>query len=126
MKEDPAIKFMQSKYKSSQNIGNDKILYKFDDDRYPDTTSNCQNVTYKNVNVTSDNDNILNPPNPNGPTIVDVDVNLEKLKNVNPDENTYDARGTLSLVWCDPRLKFDSKLGKYKLINDESANLTLK
>jgi len=68
----------------------------------------------------------LNPPNPSGPTIVDVDVNLEKLKNVNADENTYDARGTLSLVWCDPRLKFDSKLGKYKLINDESANLTIK
>jgi len=45
MNNDPAIKFMQSKYKLSQNIGNDNIVYKFDDDRYPVTTANCQNVS---------------------------------------------------------------------------------
>lgn len=34
-------------------------------------------------------------------------------------------RGTLSFVWCDPRLKFDPKLGKYQLTNDDAATVLL-
>ena len=30
------------------------------------------------------------------------------------------------MIWCDPRLKFDTSLGKYQLTNDDAASLTLK
>eukprot|EP00341_Mesodinium_pulex_P009325 CAMPEP_0116922250 /NCGR_PEP_ID=MMETSP0467-20121206/22146_1 /TAXON_ID=283647 /ORGANISM="Mesodinium pulex, Strain SPMC105" /LENGTH=66 /DNA_ID=CAMNT_0004600537 /DNA_START=306 /DNA_END=506 /DNA_ORIENTATION=+ len=31
----------------------------------------------------------------------------------------------MSMVWCDPRLKFDPKLGKYQLTNDDAAVMLL-
>lgn len=47
------------------------------------------------------------------------------MKDLNLDKNVWTTRGSLSIVWCDPRLKFDRSFGEYKMYYDDGADLVL-
>jgi hypothetical protein len=47
------------------------------------------------------------PPNPNGPTIVDIGLHVMELTAIDESVNTYSIEGFLDIIWCDPREAFD-------------------
>eukprot|EP00562_Extubocellulus_spinifer_P021137 CAMPEP_0178624048 /NCGR_PEP_ID=MMETSP0698-20121128/7152_1 /TAXON_ID=265572 /ORGANISM="Extubocellulus spinifer, Strain CCMP396" /LENGTH=537 /DNA_ID=CAMNT_0020263149 /DNA_START=61 /DNA_END=1675 /DNA_ORIENTATION=+ len=49
----------------------------------------------------------VTPPNPYGPTIVDIGLYVYEIAKIDPGENSFVMEGFVDLVWCDPRLRFD-------------------
>jgi hypothetical protein len=47
------------------------------------------------------------PPDPNGPTLVDLGLFIIDVSQIHEIDNTFHAQGFMELVWCDPRLAFD-------------------
>ncbi len=52
----------------------------------------------------------VEPPNPAGPTMVDIGLFVMEITEIDPSENTFSMEGFLDLVWCDPRLAFDPEV----------------
>ena len=66
----------------------------------------------------------VNSPNPNGTTKVDIGLYVINISNVNAVETTYRLEGLINLVWCDPRLKNNSKdkqLQKQTYLEEDAA-----
>ena len=49
------------------------------------------------------------PPNKNESTLVDIGLFIIDVSQVDAVENTFRIQALLDLVWCDPRLAFDSQ-----------------
>ena len=49
----------------------------------------------------------LDPPNPNGPTIVGMAFFVNELNDINAVRDDYGFTGYVRTTWCDPRLAFD-------------------
>lgn len=49
----------------------------------------------------------VSPPNPHGPTIVDIGVYIHSIFNLDPGYNTFEMEGYMDLIWCDPHTEFD-------------------
>ena len=47
-------------------------------------------------------------PNPNGPTLVHIGLYVDEITEVDESSNSFKLQGFLDLIWCDPRLAFDS------------------
>jgi hypothetical protein len=47
------------------------------------------------------------PPDPDGPTPVRFGVFVEDLRDIDAVSSSYRLIGTLTVIWCDPRLAFD-------------------
>jgi hypothetical protein len=47
------------------------------------------------------------PPNLDGPTLVDVGLFIEEIAEINEINDSFKIQGFFDLVWCDPRLAFD-------------------
>lgn len=60
-------------------------------------------------------DNVNATPNPYGSVNIDLDVTLNKIKDFDMNQNSFIASGTMNVIWCDSRRKFDKRLGQYKL-----------
>lgn len=52
----------------------------------------------------------IDPPNPNGPVLVDIGIYIHSIFNLDPGYNTFEMEGFLDLIWCDPHTKFDATL----------------
>jgi hypothetical protein len=50
---------------------------------------------------------VVEPPNPNGPTIVGVGFHVNDIRGIDPVNNQFEFRGYIQALWCDPRLAFD-------------------
>ena len=50
----------------------------------------------------------VTPPNPDGPTVVDIGLYVYELADINPADNTYLLEAFFDLTWCDPRLRFNA------------------
>ena len=61
------------------------------------------------------------PPNPNGVTQVDIGLYIIDISNVNSVENTYRLEGSLDLVWCDPRFRFNLQEKQPQIYLEEDA-----
>jgi hypothetical protein len=46
----------------------------------------------------------VTPPNPAGPTVVDIGLSVFEITDVDLDYNTFSMEAFLDLLWCDPRL----------------------
>lgn len=49
----------------------------------------------------------VDPPNPDGATLVDIALHLSEVTDVDANQNTFQLAGFMDLVWCDPREAFD-------------------
>ncbi len=47
------------------------------------------------------------PPNPDGPTLVDLGLFLDEISAINAVDEQFAIEGYLDLLWCDPREAFD-------------------
>jgi hypothetical protein len=52
-------------------------------------------------------DGVVNPPNPDGPTLVEVGLFVIDIDNVDVPRSAFRFEGYAQFVWCDPRLAFD-------------------
>ena len=57
----------------------------------------------------SDDHQFATPPNPEGPTLVDLGLFIVDITRINEVDNTFRIQGYIDLVWCDPRLAFDAE-----------------
>ena len=78
---------------------------------YPDAAgARCKDVEYASrfVNVSNTDGTIFaTPPNPKGPTLVNIGLYINEITGVDEGANSYNMRGLLDMIWCDPRLGFD-------------------
>jgi hypothetical protein len=58
----------------------------------------------------SDESTVTEPPNPNGPTIVGVGFFVNDIRGIDPVQDEFQFRGYVRVLWCDPRLAFDSEI----------------
>jgi len=75
-----------------------------------DSVAACSNVEPPPVadhGLHSDDDRFAMPPNPEGPTLVDLGLFIVDINRIDEVENTFRMQGFVDLVWCDPRLAFD-------------------
>ncbi len=68
----------------------------------------------------------VDPPNSNRVTQVDIGLYVIDISNVNAVENTYRLEGLIDLVWCDPRLKTNSKEKQERIYLEEDADVKIK
>ena len=68
----------------------------------------------------------VDPPNSNGSTRVDIGIYVIDISNVNAVENTYRLEGSIDLVWCDPRLRTNSKEKHDRIYLEEDADVKIK
>ena len=57
--------------------------------------------------VHPENEHFATPPNPAGPTLVDLGLYVIALTNIDPLANTFTIEGYVDLIWCDPREGYD-------------------
>ncbi|CAJ1941217.1 unnamed protein product [Cylindrotheca closterium] len=85
----------------------------------------CANVDYANATyldqvdlhslplnelmIELDHPFFVSPPNPNGPTIVDIGLYIHSIFDLDPGLSTFEMEGYLDLIWCDPHTKFDAE-----------------
>lgn len=70
---------------------------------------------------------VVLPPNPDGPTLVDLGLYIRQITDINEAENHFVVNALMDLVWCDPRLSYDPSHGpdrKIYLEEDAAAKLT--
>ncbi len=67
----------------------------------------------------------VNPPNPDGATLVNIGLYVINISNVNAVENTYRLEGLIDLSWCDPRLKINNEQKHYEIYLEEDAKTKL-
>ncbi|CAJ1941215.1 unnamed protein product [Cylindrotheca closterium] len=95
------------------------------DDEQPKRAGACSNVDYANQTYLAevdphslplnellihlDHPAYVSPPNPDGPTIVDIGLYIHNIFNLDPGLSTFDMEGYLDLIWCDPHTKFDGE-----------------
>lgn len=57
--------------------------------------------------------NILGPPDSDGPVVVDIGFYLSNINFINEGDETFHFEGVLSMHWKDPRLAFDPSVTGY-------------
>ncbi|MCB0224230.1 MAG: hypothetical protein KDI02_11105 [Anaerolineae bacterium] len=66
-----------------------------------------------------ENDEIVfaEPPNPDGPVLVDLGLYIIEITAINIADNTFHIEGFMDLIWCDPRLAYSvSQTGRHEEI----------
>ncbi|KAL3936714.1 MAG: hypothetical protein SGBAC_008033 [Bacillariaceae sp.] len=110
-----------------RSLGSTSSSYDAAEDQ-PQRAGACANVDYANqtylteVDPSSlplnellihlDHPAYVSPPNPNGPTIVDIGLYIHNIFNLDPGKSTFEMEGYLDLIWCDPHTKFEGENGK--------------
>lgn len=62
------------------------------------------------------------PPNPDGPVVVDLGLYIIEITGINIVDNTFHIEGFMDLIWCDPRLAYSaSQTGRHEEIFLEEA-----
>ena len=81
---------------------------------YPDAVgARCSDVDYANKSTTIkvvDGSNMFADPNPNGPTLVNIELYVNEITEVDEGANSFRVQGFLDLIWCDPRLAFNADI----------------
>lgn len=72
-----------------------------------DSIGACPNVEYGD-SVPGGRPTVL-PPNPDGPTLVEVLLFIIAIDQIETDTNSFRFEGYGGLIWCDPRLRFDAE-----------------
>jgi hypothetical protein len=67
----------------------------------PDTQ--CSTPAQSNIQSTN---NILSPPQSDGPTVVDLALEVVELNDIDVLNGRFDVQAYTDLAWCDPRLAF--------------------
>ena len=49
------------------------------------------------------------PPNPDGPTLVDLGLYIIQITDIDELDNTFKLEGFMDLIWCDPSAAYDSQ-----------------
>jgi hypothetical protein len=88
-----------------------------------ESAASCANVAY-GTSATSavhhnseDIEHFAVPPNPSGPTLVDLGLFIEAITDIDPVTNTFRIEGFIDLVWCDAREAFNpDELGWHEKI----------
>lgn len=79
---------------------------------YPEAIgARCADVEYSSQIVaegTMRDVTFVTSPNPNGPTLVHIGLYVDEISEVNEASNSFKLQGFLDLIWCDPRLAFDT------------------
>ncbi len=57
--------------------------------------------------------NILGPPDSDGPVVVDIGFYLSNINFISEADETFHFEGVLSMHWKDPRLAFDPAVTGY-------------
>ncbi|MCB0164438.1 MAG: hypothetical protein KDI79_09440, partial [Anaerolineae bacterium] len=64
------------------------------------------------------------PPNPDGPVVVDLGLYIIEVTAIDVVANTFHIEGFMDLIWCDPRLAYSaSQTGRHEEIYLEEAAL---
>jgi hypothetical protein len=62
------------------------------------------------------------PPNPDGPVLVDLGLFIIQVTGIDVAENTFHIEGFMDLIWCDPRLAYSAaETGRHEEIFLEEA-----
>ncbi len=75
-----------------------------------DSAAACANLAVARVATPAaagDAPRFVTPPDPHGPTLVDLGLFIVDITHIDEVDNTFRIQGSLDLVWCDPRLAFD-------------------
>ena len=79
---------------------------------YPEAEgARCSDVDYASKATTrhdTEGANFVMSPNPDGPTMVHVGLYVDQITEVDESSNSFKMQGFLDLIWCDPRLAFNS------------------
>jgi len=78
---------------------------------YPEAEgARCTDVEYASGEITGNEDDttFVMSPNPNGPTMVHIGLYVDQITEVDESSNSFKMQGFLDLIWCDPRLAFNS------------------
>lgn len=68
----------------------------------------------------------ITPPNPDGPTIVTVDMWIDDINDINLSSGTFDLTAQFGMRWNDPRLAFDSEVDRPRIWMSSRAEQQLK
>ena len=90
--------------------------------------ADCTQSNYRQVenldNEKSSETTFAEPPNPDGPVMVDLGLYIIQITAINIADNTFHMEGFLDLVWCDPRLAYSaSETGRQEELFLEEAAL---
>ena len=90
--------------------------------------SDCAQSGYRTVENLADDEGegatFAEPPNPDGPVLVDMGLYIIQITAINVADNTFRMEGFMDLVWCDPRLAYSAaETGRQEEIYlEEAAN----
>eukprot|EP00980_Cylindrotheca_fusiformis_P011375 scaffold2638_cov114-Cylindrotheca_fusiformis.AAC.3 len=70
--------------------------------------ADLEDLPLNELMIRLDNPPYVEPPNPDGPVIVDIGLYVHGISDLDPGANTFAMEGYLDLLWCDSRMKFNS------------------
>lgn len=74
------------------------------------SAADCAQTNYRQVEEPTSEETgetaFVEPPNPDGPVLVDLGLYIIEITAINIADNTFRMEGFLDLIWCDPRLAY--------------------